>query len=188
MRDHDDLPYIVIEKHSGGGMGTFLWGALLGAGVALLLAPRSGEETQEEIRERVERLREAAEDRVNEVRDTVTESVSRTRDRIQDQIDSVRDTVETAPTARARGGHRPRAARDARSELERRVAEARENAADACTTRTSRLQRGWSDAGRERVVTEVDHRGRERSGRSSADRRLPLVDLEPWARVASAHG
>jgi gas vesicle protein len=131
MRDHDDLPYIVIEKHSGGGMSTFLWGALLGAGAALLLAPRSGEATQEEIRERVRRLRDAAEDRVNEVRDTVTDSYSRTRDRIQDQIDSVRDTVESrADRARHALDTGRQAARDARSELERRVAEARENVAD----------------------------------------------------------
>ncbi|CAN5760613.1 hypothetical protein BH23GEM6_BH23GEM6_27950 [soil metagenome] len=131
MRDYDDLPYIVIEKHSGG-MGAFLWGALIGAGAALLLAPRSGEETQEEILERVRRLRDAAEDRVNDVRDTVTGTVSRTRYRIQDQIDSVRDTVESK-TDRAKhavdAGRR--AAKDARSELERRVAEARENAAEA---------------------------------------------------------
>lgn len=132
MRDHDDLPYIVIEKHSGGGMSTFLWGALLGAGAALLLAPRSGEETKEEIRDRVRRLREAAEDRVNGVRDTVTDSYSRTRDRIQGQIDSVRDTVETrADRARNAVDTGRRAARDARSELERRVAEARESASEA---------------------------------------------------------
>lgn len=128
MRDHDELPYIVIEKHSGGGFTTFLWGALLGAGAALLLAPRSGEETQEEIRERVRRLREAAEDQVNEVRDTV----NRTRDRLQDQIDNVRDTVESR-TGQAREALETgrRAARDARSELERRVAEARESVVDA---------------------------------------------------------
>ena len=39
-QDHDE-PYIVIEKHSGG-VGDFLLGALIGAGVALLFAPRSG--------------------------------------------------------------------------------------------------------------------------------------------------
>lgn len=132
MRDHDDLPYIVIEKHSGGGMGTFLLGALLGAGAALLLAPRSGEETQDEIRDRVRRLRDAAEDRVTGVRDTVTGTVYRTRDRVQDQIDSIRDTVESrADRARQAVDAGRRAARDARSELERRVAEARESAADA---------------------------------------------------------
>jgi gas vesicle protein len=155
MRDHDDLPYIVIEKHSGGGMSSFLWGALLGAGAALLLAPRSGEETQEEIRERVRRLRDAAEDRVNEVRDNVTDSYTRTRDRIQDQIDSVRDTVETR-TDRARNALDAgrRAARDARSELERRVAEARDNVADTLHRESERAgPAGQPDV--DVVVTEV---------------------------------
>lgn len=127
MRDHDDLPYIVIERHSAGGMGTFLWGALLGAGAALLLAPRSGQQTQEEIRQGVRRIREAAEDRVNDVRDTVTGSVARTRGRIQDQLDSVRDSVESrAERARQAIDAGRRAAREARSELERRVSDARE--------------------------------------------------------------
>ncbi|MDB4887583.1 MAG: hypothetical protein JWN79_3021, partial [Gemmatimonadetes bacterium] len=40
--DHDDEPYIVLEKHSGG-VGNLLRGVLSGAGVALLFAPRSGE-------------------------------------------------------------------------------------------------------------------------------------------------
>jgi gas vesicle protein len=125
MGEHDDMPYIVIERRSGG-VTPFLWGALLGAGVALLLAPRSGAETQAEIRERAQRLRTAAEDRVNGVRDAVSDSVTRTRDRIQDRIDSVRDSIESrAEQARNAVDAGRRAARDARSELERRVAEAR---------------------------------------------------------------
>ena len=39
--DPDDQPYIVIEKHSGG-VGNLLLGVVIGAGVALLFAPRSG--------------------------------------------------------------------------------------------------------------------------------------------------
>lgn len=125
MRDHNDLPYIVIERHSGGA-GPFLWGALLGAGVALLLAPRSGAETQGEIRASVGRLRDAAEGRVNEVRDTVTGAVTRTTNRMYDRIDSVRGAVE-AQADRARDAVETgrRAAREARSELERRMADAR---------------------------------------------------------------
>ena len=33
MRDRDDVPYIVIERESGGGVGSFLLGALLGIAV-----------------------------------------------------------------------------------------------------------------------------------------------------------
>lgn len=133
MRDHDDLPYIVIERRSAG-IGPFVWGALLGAGAALLLAPRSGMETQDEIRDRVRRARTAAEDRYGTARDTVT----RTRDRLEEQIGSVRRRFEDVRdqidegAERARGAmdQGRRAARDAKEEIERRVHDARETHPD----------------------------------------------------------
>lgn len=87
MADHDNVPYIVIERHSAG-VTPFLWGLLLGAGAALLFAPRSGEETQEEIRNQARRLRTAAEDRVDAVRSTVSERIEQTRTDVQDRVDS----------------------------------------------------------------------------------------------------
>ena len=42
MRDQDDAPYVVIERDGGGGLGSFVLGALVGAGLALLFAPKSG--------------------------------------------------------------------------------------------------------------------------------------------------
>lgn len=126
MRDYDETPYVVIERH-GSGVAPFLWGLVLGAGVALLFAPHSGAETQEEIRRRVRRARDAAGDRVSDARDSVTGAVHRTRDRIQDRLDSVRGAVETrAEQARDALDTGRRAARDARSELRRRVAEAKD--------------------------------------------------------------
>lgn len=126
MADYDDLPYIVIERHSAG-FSPFLWGALLGAGVALLLTPRTGPETQEEIRRGVLRLRDTAEGRVNETRDVVNGAVARARGRVQDRIDTVRDVVETR-AAQARHAYEAgrRAASEARSELERRIADAKD--------------------------------------------------------------
>lgn len=88
MRDHDVHPYIVIERH-GAGFGTFLLGLAIGAGAALLLAPRTGAETRDEIRGRLDRARSAAEDGLESARSTV----SRTRDRFEDRIDSVRDQI-----------------------------------------------------------------------------------------------
>ena len=52
--DHDEQPYIVIEKNSGGA-GNLLLGVLIGAGVALLFAPRTGEETRSDISRRARR-------------------------------------------------------------------------------------------------------------------------------------
>src|SRR5690606_37749852 len=92
MADHDNVPYIVIERHSGG-VSPFLWGLLMGAGAALLLAPRSGEQTQEEIRQRARRLRDMAEERVDSVRGTMTDTINRTRSQVQDRYDSVREAV-----------------------------------------------------------------------------------------------
>ena len=122
MREYDDAPYIVIERRSGG-VTPFFWGALLGAGVALLLAPRSGEETQEEIRRRAMRIRTAAEDRVTNAR----HAVARTRDHLHERVDGVRSAIEArADQARHAVDAGRRAARDARSELERRVADAKQ--------------------------------------------------------------
>ena len=152
MGDYDDVPYIVIERRSGG-LEPFLWGALLGAGVALLLAPRTGRETQDEIRDGVYRLRAATTGRVGEVRDTVSGAVTRTRNRIYDRIDAVRDGVEVrAQQARDALDAGRRAAQDARSELERRIAEAKESASAAAdSVRGTRAAPADVDV----VVTEV---------------------------------
>ncbi len=130
MRDSDDLPYIVIERHSGS-TSSFLWGALLGAGAALLLAPRSGAQTQEEIRARVQRVRTAAEERVEAAR----AAAERTRDRIEDQLEDVRDRIVSvrdeldvrADRARDSFESGRRAAREARADLQRRVSEVKES-------------------------------------------------------------
>ena len=130
MRDSDDLPYIVIERHTTSGS-AFIWGALLGAGAALLFAPRSGAQTQEEIRAGVQRVRTAAEERVDAARATA----ERTRDRIEDEIGdvrnrivSVRDEIDArADRARDTFEEGRRAAREARDDLQRRVSEAKES-------------------------------------------------------------
>ncbi|MDP9347619.1 MAG: YtxH domain-containing protein, partial [Gemmatimonadota bacterium] len=121
MRDSEDLPYVVIERERGG-LEPFLWGALLGAGVALLMAPRSGTETQREIRDRVTRIRDTAQGRVNDARGVI----DRTRGQVRDRIGGLRGVVESrVEQARDAVDTGRRAARDARSELERRLSDAK---------------------------------------------------------------
>src|SRR5262249_59675829 len=65
----DDQPYVVIEKQSGGGgLGSFVVGLAIGAGLALLFAPQSGEATRRDLRRRARRAKRAARERSEERR------------------------------------------------------------------------------------------------------------------------
>ena len=93
MRDHDDVRTIVIERESGGGVGSFLLGAIVGAGIALLFAPKSGEETQEELKQHAGRLRVLAEERVREAQSQMEERLDEAREGMTARVDEVRDAV-----------------------------------------------------------------------------------------------
>ena len=124
MRHHEhDEPYIVIEKHSGG-VGDFLIGALIGAGVALLFAPRSGRETRADITRRAR----AAQDRVRDVAEGVTDQVvdrfEGARSKIEEQIETARSAIVAKKEQVSRAMEAGReAAYQARTDLERRLAE-----------------------------------------------------------------
>lgn len=111
MRNGDDGPYIIVERDSGSSVGSFLVGALVGAGMALLFAPRTGKETQAEIRERALQLKDTAEDRVREASRHLEERLDDAREGIHARLDQVRDAVDAGKDA----------ARDARHELEEKL-------------------------------------------------------------------
>lgn len=98
MRDRAE-PAVVIERHSGG-VGNFLLGIAIGAGIALLFAPQTGEDARAEVRRTARRVKRKA----------------------RDIADTGRDAVEDI----ARTGKS--AARDARSAIEDRLARHRERA------------------------------------------------------------
>ena len=157
MADYDDLPAFVIETRGGAaGAGTFLLGALVGAAVALLLAPRSGAETQAEIAGAARRLVDDVEGRVSGARERVGGRVSGT-------LESVRGGVETrVAQARAAVGAGVGAARDAREELRRRVDDAKRSYRAGLGTAAANgdgtdagEEDGAPAAGGEIVVTEV---------------------------------
>lgn len=116
-RHHDDeLPYIVVERSSdGGGILPFLWGALIGAGVALLFAPRSGRETRAEITGGARRLREAAEEKVRGVQESVNDAVDNVRSQVSGKVNTARNAFDVGRTV----------ARESRADMERRIREAR---------------------------------------------------------------
>ncbi|HEX6912486.1 MAG TPA: YtxH domain-containing protein [Longimicrobium sp.] len=120
--DEDDELQIVIEER-GGGLRTFVLGALVGAGVALLVAPRSGRETQREVARVLGGLRDGG---VDGARDSVSGWVSGTRGRVTGRLDDVRQAVDDG-LGRVRGAVEEGrlAARQARVELRRRLDGAR---------------------------------------------------------------
>ena len=132
MRNNDDVPYIVIDRDSGG-LGSFLVGALVGAGLALLFAPQTGEETQEEIRERAKKLRIAAEDRIKEAQQTLEVRLEGVREELHERVDQIKEAVDSGRQAavEARGDlseklDRSKAAYRAGIEAAREAGQARE--------------------------------------------------------------
>lgn len=119
----DDEPFVVIEKQSGG-VGSFLFGAMIGAGIALLFAPRSGAETRLEIERRARRVRDRAEDLVEEATDRVGDSYQSARERVEERLEAARSAIDLKrhQVSRAMAAGRE-AAQQAREDLERRIAE-----------------------------------------------------------------
>lgn len=68
-------------------LGATLLGAVIGAGAALLLAPRSGMETRRKLRDQADTIRTDARGRLVEGRMRATELIRSTQERAQDVID-----------------------------------------------------------------------------------------------------
>jgi gas vesicle protein len=111
MSDSEIPPVVIVERKDSSSLGAFLFGAALGAGIALLLAPRSGEETQREIRERARKLKDSAEERLRRAQAQVEDALDEVREELRDRVDTVKDAVEAGKAS----------ARDARTELEARI-------------------------------------------------------------------
>jgi gas vesicle protein len=139
--DDDDQPYVVIEKHEGS-VGSFFVGLAVGAGIALLFAPRSGVETRQAIGDGARRVKDRASDIVEDAAETVTDTFDAARARVEERIDSVRSAVELKKRQVLTAVDAGRAAAEqAREELERRIAETKaayRHAGEAVRVRPSR--------------------------------------------------
>ena len=118
-------PYVVVERH-GGGVGALFLGLAVGAGLALLLAPQSGEETRRAIGRRARRAQEAAQDFVQDVSGTVADKFQEVRGSVEERIEATLDTVDRKRRQVSNAFDAGRAAaRQARGELEQRIAESK---------------------------------------------------------------
>src|SRR5918911_1578073 len=89
----DGEPYVIIEKHTSS-VGSFFWGLVAGAGLALLFAPQSGAETRLRLKLQARRARQAAHDLAEDLTDTVVGTIETARRTVEDRVDAARDAVE----------------------------------------------------------------------------------------------
>ena len=110
---------VYVERGGDASAKWLFWGAVLGAGLALLYAPRSGEETRRVMQRKLWKLRAMTEEKLDELSQQFGSGKEALDALGEDDDDDFDDIGEAAPL-------RPRASGpSAREELERRLAEAR---------------------------------------------------------------
>jgi YtxH-like protein len=109
---------VYVERGGDASAKWLFWGAVLGAGLALLYAPRSGEETRRVLQRKLWKLRAMTEEKLDELAQQFG-SGKEALESLTDEDDDLDDAGDVPPL-------RPRASgASAREELERRLAEAR---------------------------------------------------------------
>src|SRR3982751_4070950 len=107
---------VYVERGGDASAKWLFWGAVLGAGLALLYAPRTGEETRRVLQRKLWKLRAVTEEKLDEL----SQQFASGREALEDLADEdeLDDVGDPPPRPRATGG-------SARDELERRLAESR---------------------------------------------------------------
>lgn len=110
---------VYVERGGDASAKWLFWGAVLGAGLALLYAPRPGEETRRVLQRRLWKLRAMTEEKL----DDLAQQFGSGKDALEDLADDDDefDEPEETPSLRPRAS----AGGSAREELERRLAESR---------------------------------------------------------------
>src|SRR3954471_15007869 len=122
--DDEDDRIVVVERGGESGIGTFLLGAAIGAGLALLFAPQSGADTRADIKRRARKARDTASRVAGDVSGRVTDTFQDARRRVEEQIDTAREAIQTKrDQVRDAMDAGRMAAEEARMDLETRLAE-----------------------------------------------------------------
>ncbi len=120
-RDAEDREVVYVERESGS-LKPLLLGMAIGAGLALLFAPESGEQTRRKLRRQFRKWRALTEETVGELSERIT-------DRFGPDDEDADEPVRSAKGRKVESAARPSGSdarpSSAREELERRLAEAR---------------------------------------------------------------
>lgn len=126
-RHHDDDDEVVVVERGGSSLAPFLWGLAIGGALGLLFAPMTGDELRAELRQRGRRLRDFASEKAEELEEMVGEGYQKARGRVEQGVEGVKRGVREGKQVASEVAEASRAAAgSARDELERRLAEARE--------------------------------------------------------------
>lgn len=106
---------------SGDFLAGFVLGGLVGAAVALLLAPQPGEETRALLRERSIELKERADELSAEAKKLAAELQERSKETLESQVGRLKEAVEEGKTT----------AEKTKEELLKKVKPAEESGAEA---------------------------------------------------------
>ncbi len=91
-----------MEENGGRGVGSvissFFLGGLIGAGLALLVAPKSGSETREQIKGFAGSAKERADDYYGQVKEAVTSTLENARGLFDDKKRLINDAVQAGIT------------------------------------------------------------------------------------------
>lgn len=87
------------HTNAGSIMFSFLLGGIVGAGLALLLAPMSGAETRRKITEASEDLKHKAEDLSRQARSSVESAIERGREVFEEKKSTVASAIEAGREA-----------------------------------------------------------------------------------------
>jgi gas vesicle protein len=94
MGRNGDREVVYVERGGDASAKWFLWGALLGAGVALFYAPTTGEQTRRSVQRRLRKFRAMAEEKFDELGETIGAGKRRVVDEFEDAAMDAGDAVE----------------------------------------------------------------------------------------------
>ncbi len=87
------------DNSSGSGFGWFLAGLGIGAAIGMLYAPKSGQETREDLRRRADDGRDYMINRAKEAREQATKLVDKGKEVVEQQKDQFRSAYEAGRQA-----------------------------------------------------------------------------------------
>jgi gas vesicle protein len=120
MRRKQQREVVYVERAGDSSAKWLFWGALLGAGVALLYAPGSGEDTRRNLQRKLWKLRAMTEEKLDEISQQFGGAKDSLHEMLEDEEDEELEGGNEGQGRDLRG-----APPSPREELERRLADAR---------------------------------------------------------------